>query len=125
MKKILIILTLFMSTLIYGEVGMGIKLGTLNEISIIKDEVQFGLGVSMKLDGGLSYTMDRIYPYDNYYYGIGIAANTFNGFDFGIRGLMGFSAREQNLEFFAELAPTYYMKELITLEAGLGIRIHF
>lgn len=123
MKKLWFIFVLLPLSLL-GDIGLGFKLGTLNEISFISNDTQLGIGISSRDESGLSSTIDRLYRYDGYYYGIGLGFNTFEKFDIGTRLLIGFSAREEQVEFFAELGPAYYLKDRWKVEAGMGIRVY-
>lgn len=125
MKKLIILLCLLMSFEIFGEIGVGFKLGTLNEITARIDNLQFGLGRGIDSKNGFSISADKLYPYDSYYYGIGILLNTFDDFNYGVHGLVGYSAREDVFEFFAEAGPAFYYNGDMSLEAGIGLRIYF
>lgn len=122
MKKIIYIFLLSAFCLM-GETGVGVMLGTLNELTILRNDTQVGIGMRKPGDSGMSITMDQLYRYDDYYYGIGLGMITFDEFDWGVRALFGYSSREENIEFFAELAPSYYRDEKFRIDAGLGLRI--
>ena len=121
--KKLIGIFVIMSACLFADTAVGFKLGTLNELTFLNNDTQCGIGMRKPGESGMSTTLDKLYRFDDYYYGIGLGMNTFDDFDWGIRFLMGYSSREEDIEFFAELAPSYYRDEEFRLDAGLGLRV--
>lgn len=121
--KKLIGIFVIMSACLFGDTAIGFKLGTLNELTFLNNDTQCGIGMRKPDKSGMSTTLDKLYRFDDYYYGIGLGMNTFDDFDWGVRFLMGYSSREEDIEFFAELVPSYYKDEKLRLDTGLGLRV--
>lgn len=124
MKKIIFVFFL-LSSIVFANIGVGLKYGSDASLTILSDQFRVDIGLESKDLEHFSLSIDKMLRYDQVYLGLGLKTVNRDKIDIGGRIPIGLSLRASFIELFAELVPTYYLEKEFKLEYGLGFRIHF